>query len=296
MFDFRAWLRKTFTPLVGAGTCAAIMAGQANAGNITLTGHDDDYHFNFGAGPGVAGDAGKQIAAMVAFARAGNAPANKANPVLVFDQGTELTTALTALAIPFTNINPASGAINPANFDVTKYSAIVIASASSCGGCDNTVKGFNNISADKAAIAAFINAGGGVAQFTGGTTATSRKAAYAYLPATGGVAVFGTPPTAGYFQTPAGKNVGIGAVNNDTTHNFFSEPGVGGTSTAYKVFERNKEASGATPAETIGVTSAYVTRTGIHGTPEPATLGLAAMGLASLAGYGLRKRGKKKDL
>jgi len=295
MFDFRAWLRKTFTPIVGAGACAAIMAGQASAGNIVLTGHDDDFHDRFDdisiANP--ANMPGQQLKAMVAFARAGSA--NPGLKVLTFDQGNELTTSLTALGIAFDNINPAAGAINPAVFDATKYSAIVIASAQSCGGCDNTVNGYNNIAADAAAIANFINAGGGVAQMTGGTTAASRAAAYAYLPGTAGVGVFGSPPTAGYYQTPDGLAALIPAVNNDSTHNFFSEPGTGGTAAAYKVFERNNEASGAQPPETIGLRGARVTHGTITGgtTPEPATLGLAAMGLASLAGYGLRKRKKK---
>jgi len=301
MFDFRAWLRKTFTPMVGASACAAIMAGQATAGNIVLTGHDDDFH-DRGDDISINNPAnmpGMQLKAMVAFARAGAPDPTK--PVLVFDQGNEMTVSLTGLLVPFTNVNPATGdlagKINPLDFDVTKYSAIVIASAQSCGGCDNTVNGYNNIALDKVAIAAFINAGGGVVQTTGGTTAASRAAAYAYLPGTAGVAVFGSPPQTGYYQTnPDGLAAGIPAVNNDSTHNFFNEPGSGGTSAAYKVFERNNEASGAQPAETIGLRGAMITHgTIVSGTPEPATLGLAAMGLASLAGYSLRKRKKKES-
>jgi len=299
MFDFRAWLRKTFTPMVGASACAAIMAGQATAGNIVLTGHDDDFH-DRGDDISINNPAnmpGMQLKAMIAFARAGSL--NPSLPVLVFDQGNEMTVSLTAFGVPFTNINPAAGPIAASNFDATKYSAIVIASARSCGGCDNTVVGYNNIAADSAAIAAFINAGGGVAQTTGGTTTASRAAAYAYLPGTAGVAVFGSPPQTGYFQTAAGAAVlplPIPAVNNDSTHNFFNEPGTGGESSAYSVFERNLESTGATPAETIGIKGAMITHgTIVTGSPEPATLGLAAMGLASLAGYSLRKRKKKES-
>jgi hypothetical protein len=293
MFDFRAWLRKTFTPMVGASACAAIMAGQATAGNIVLTGHDDDFH-DRGDDISIANPAnmpGQQLLNMVKFARAGST--NPLLPVLVFDQGNEMTTSLTGLGIAFTNINPASGPIAASNFDTKKYSAIVIASAASCGGCDNTVAGYNNISADKVAIAAFINAGGGVVQTTGGTTTASRTAAYAYLPGTSGVGVFGSPPQTGYFATAAGTAAGITPVNMDSTHNFFSEPGTGGTAAAYQVFERNLESTGATPAETIGLAGARIgTTITSGGTPEPATLGLAAMGLASLAGYRLRKRKK----
>jgi hypothetical protein len=291
MFDFRAWLRKTFTPVLGASAVAAIMAGQASAGNIVLTGHDDDFHQSVAAL--------NQISDMIAFARkAAPTPGLK---VLTFDQDGELTGALTKLGIAFDNVDPSkAGAVTAGLFDVTKYSAIAIAAAQSCGGCDNTVAGYNNISAQKAAIANFINAGGGVAQMTGGTSAASRAAAYAYLPKTAGITA-GTPPSVGYVQTADGKANGVRAVDGDTTHNLFNEPGTGGTSPAYLVFERLSVGGppGAPPggwAETIGIAGAAVVGTTIIGTvPEPATVSLAAMGLASLAGYRLRKRAKKAE-
>src|SRR5439155_20199249 len=106
------------------------MSSPAHAGNIVLTGHDDDFHFVNGASPGAAGPAGLQLAAMLSFARAGSGL-----PVLVFDQGTELTTALTGLGISFTNVNPALGVPAASLFSVLSFSAMIVASDSSCGGC-----------------------------------------------------------------------------------------------------------------------------------------------------------------
>jgi hypothetical protein len=303
MFDFRAWLRKTFTPIVGASACAAIMAGQANAGNIVLTGHDDDFHDRY---DGFAGQAGTQLLQMYNFARNGNPNAK----VLVIDTvkppngspGNEMVTSFNALigAGNVTAVDPTNkAALDAALLDpnlAKKYSVIAIASATNCGGCDNTIPGYNNITADKAALAAFINTAGnqnGVLQTTGGSSTSSRKAAYAWLPATAGAPAV-APPSTGYFQTPAGAGIPIGAVNGDATHNLFFEPGTSGESPAWVVFERLRNADGSTSPETIGIALAHVGTTTITGgAPEPATLGLAAMGLAGMAGYRLRRRGKK---
>jgi hypothetical protein len=308
MFDFRAWLRKTFTPIVGASACAAIMTGQANAGNIILTGHDDDYHDRYDdlsiANP--KNQPGQQLLAMYNFARNGSPNAK----VLVIDTaappngapGNEMVTSFNALvgAANVTAVDPTNkAALDAALLDpnlAKKYSVIAIASATNCGGCDNTIPGYNNIAADKAALAAFINTAGnqnGVLQTTGGTTSASRNAAYAWLPKTAG-APAGVPPSTGYFQTPAGAANSIPAVNGDATHNLFFEPGTSGESPAWIVMERLRNPDGSTSPETIGIASAHVGTTTITGgTPEPTTLGLAAMGLAGLAGYRLRKRGKK---
>jgi len=101
----------------------------------------------------------------------------------------------------------------------------VVASATSCGGCDNTPAAIANITAQSAAIASFFNAGGGIIGLAGANDPN----AYAYVPQSATNAG-GAPPSSGYLQTADGATLGIPAVNGDTTHNFFNEPGVGGLS------------------------------------------------------------------
>ncbi len=110
--------RTRLVSLLGVLAICLFIARPASAGNIFLTGHDDDFHFNFGDAT-----AGAQLAAGIAFARSG-APSSTL-PVLTFDAGTELTHSLTLLGIPFTNINPNTGIPAASNFDVTPGGGIV---------------------------------------------------------------------------------------------------------------------------------------------------------------------------
>jgi hypothetical protein len=199
-------------------TATAFGAG----GNIAITGHDDDFHGSVLARA--------QISAMVTFARAG-AP-SPGLPVLSFDHGSELTSQLTSLGIPFTNINPDVGVPAASNFSVATYSAIVVASDLTCGGCDNTVTSITNLTGASAAIGAFLNAGGGIVAFAGAANASTY---YGFLPASasGG----GSPPSTGFVQAPFGATVGIPAVNGDATHNFFNAPGTAGVASVYGVVE-----------------------------------------------------------
>ena len=87
----------------------AILGGSAFAGNIAITGHDDDLH--------QSPQALAQLSGMLTLARAGSAL-----PVVTFDQGSQLTTALTALGVPWVNISTAAGVtaavFNPATSDL----------------------------------------------------------------------------------------------------------------------------------------------------------------------------------
>src|SRR2546426_463783 len=122
-------MTRTRTMTIVAGFAFALWtAGTASAGNIAITGHDDDFH---AAIQGLGSDPSNQLKEMVRFARNGSAL-----KILTFDQGTELTSSLTALGIAFDNISTAAGAAAVA-FDPTVYSAFVTASDSTCGGCDN---------------------------------------------------------------------------------------------------------------------------------------------------------------
>lgn len=205
--------------------------GSAVAGNIAITGHDDDFH---GSAQGNA-----QLAAMVSLARNGSTL-----PVLTFDQASQLTGRLTALGIPFTNISTA-GAVNAGLFNPALYSAMAVASDQSCGGCDNNATMSAALAAQATPITLFLNAGRGIVAFAG----ASNAGYYAFLPAT--AAATALAPNAGYFQTPAGATFGIPAVNGDPTHNRFLEPGTGGTSAAYQVAERLTNGADVNTPETL---------------------------------------------
>src|ERR1700761_1851892 len=125
---------------------ASLIAAPAFAGNIVLTGHDNDYHETFGSS---ASDAA--FTAEIAFVRNGSAA-----PVLTFDAGSELTGVLTALGISFVNVDPSNAAnITDSLFDHSIYSAFIVASDVNCGGCDNTDADIANIATHFAAISNF---------------------------------------------------------------------------------------------------------------------------------------------
>jgi hypothetical protein len=251
------------------------LVSSASAGNITITGHDDDFHAN---ARGLGSDASNQLKAMAIFARNGSAL-----PVLTFDHGTELTNSLTALGIPFTNVDPNNAAAVNAIFatgPAATFSAIAVASDFRCGGCDNDDTSTANLVAHKTDIANFVNAGRGIFAMSGASNANY----YNFLPNT--AAPFGSPPATGYVQTADGLAAGIPAANGDPTHNFFntalSDP-------AWKVFERLGDPVTGTP-ETLGITGATISVSGFGAVPEPGTLALATVALLGALGYRLRRR------
>ena len=199
----------------------AIATVPARAGNIALTGHDDDYHCSYDV------SACTQLGALVNYARGGSSL-----PVLTFDAGSELTSSLTGLGISFTNVNP-NGTVTASMFDHSVYSAFIVASDSSCGGCDNSPAGEANIAAQSAAIEAFLNAGGGIVGLAGADS----PGYYSFVPQT--ASSVGGAPSDGYSQTAAGASAGIPAVNGDATHNLFYNPGTNGESSFYQIAELN---------------------------------------------------------
>lgn len=250
------------------------------AGNIALTGHDDDFHQSTGA----LG----QISAFATFAANGSSL-----PFLVFDNGTELTTGLTAAGITnFVAVNPNNaGNVKDSLFNHSVYSAFMVASDESCGGCDNDTTSSANIAAHSAAIGDFLNAGGGIVAFAG----ADNPDYYSFLPTT--ASSVGGAPSDGYSQTSVGASLGIPAVNGDATHNLFWNPGTHGTSSAYQVAEVNAYGNGTIlgpNAATTLICRDCTTSGGVivgpgSSVPEPSTYGLLVAGLLGLFGFARRR-------
>ena len=263
---------KVSTIVVGSLALMGLTGGLATAGNIGLTGHDDDFHCSFSSTQGCA-----QLSALVSFVRNGSGL-----KVLTFDQGSELTTVLTTLGIAFTNVDPSVAAsVTDSLFNPATYSAFIVASDQNCGGCDNTAAGEANIATHSTAIGAFLNAGGGILGFAGATSANY----YAFVPQT--ASSVGGAPSTGYSQTAVGLAHLIPAVNGDPTHNLFWDPGTHGESGFFQVAEVNATGNGTilgpNAASTLLCVNCTVTGGIIGGAPEPSTYVFMTGGLAGLA-------------
>ena len=247
---------------LGLATLAVIFAlptSAAFAGRLVVTGHDADLHCS-------NNNQCHFVKIAVDFVR-GEAP-DPSKPVLVLDRedldmSVALDNAFGAGAVPRVVMDPRSAEFASAPLTTDNYSAILVASDKTCGGCDLNEYGStpdsDAINARKDDIAAFFNAGGGIFAGAGtdhgdGDADTGPDIFYNFVPLPlGGKRV--APP---FSLTDQGKALGFedapnGIGTNDDinccpTHNSFQEPPSG---SALQVAERDSstdDAGNPTPA------------------------------------------------
>lgn len=236
--------------LATAVTLVALPASSAFAGRLVVTGHDADLHCS-------GDDQCHFVSVAVSSVRAGAPDPNK--PVLVLDRddldmNVALDNAFGAGVVPRVVMDPRSPEFAAAPLTTDRYSAILIASDESCGGCDlnspsetSQTPDSDAINARKDDIAAFFNAGGGIFAAAGadhgdGDAATGPDTFYNFVPLPlGGKAV-----QAPFRLTDEGRAFGFEDATNGVgthedinccaTHNSFQEPGLG---SALRVAERD---------------------------------------------------------
>ena len=208
----------------------------AYAGRLLVTGHDADLHCSAGQ------PQCHFVKVAVDYVRNGAPNPNK--PVLVLDRGSnKMASALDGAfgpgVVPRTVVDPRSGFAG-VPLTTSNYSAILVASDTTCGGCDlNDPTGTPDsdaINARAADIAAFFNSGGGIYVNSGalhgdGDPATGPDTYYSFLP----IPVGGTAVASPFTLTAAGRSLGFtdgtGGTSNDinccATHNSFTLPPAG---------------------------------------------------------------------
>ena len=234
------------------------LPAQAMAGRILITGHDSDLHCSSSFGPNAANESQCGFFRKATdYVRAGAPDPNK--PVLVldvedFDVVRSLDNAYGAGVVPRVVMAPQSPEFAAEPLTTDRYSAIIVASDYSCGGCDlnppdpttfapNT-RDSDAINRRSTAIRDFFNAGGGIfanAGATHGDGSDPDDVFYKFIP----VPIGGLPVSPPFRLTTVGNALGlIDPCNGDTstcsfenqnlsdinccpTHNSFSLPDLG---------------------------------------------------------------------
>ena len=228
-------------------------APTALAGRVIVTGHDADLHC-------VGGQQCHYINVAVSFVRAGAPDPSK--PVLVLDRGalqvvTALDRAFPAGSVAREVVEPRSPAFASVTLSTSKYSAIIVASDTTCGGCDLNEYGStpdsDAINARKGDIEKFFNSGGGILAFSGAShggndSNLADDVYYNFLPLPVGAAAVSPP----FKLTPLGSSLGFlddpsaperNDINCCPTHNSFNLPAAG---SELKVAETDSKALAAT--------------------------------------------------
>jgi hypothetical protein len=213
-----------------------ITATPASAGRLVATGHDADLHCS------TEGLGCNFVRVAVDYVRAGST-----RPVLVLDRGAlQLVSALDLAFEPNlarTIMDPRSPQFASEPLTTNRYSAILVASDESCGGCDlnepGSARDSRAINSRADDIAAFFNDGGGVYANSGGLRADGESGPadvyYDFLPLPEG----GQAMTGPFCLTPIGARIGFedqlcpnagrhsgdgDDINCCPTHNSFDEP------------------------------------------------------------------------
>jgi hypothetical protein len=192
-------------------------ASAASGGNFIATGHDMDFHCG-------SGETNECAYFKIVVDRVRN---GSTLPILALDQGTEVSSALVAAgysASAVTTVDPSNAAVFNATAFVDGtghplWSAIITASDSTCGGCDNTPAGESNINARSSDFTTYFNAEGGILALSG---ADNFATYYNFVP----LGVAGTAVGSTFTPTSAGTALGITSTmtNCCATHNSFRPP------------------------------------------------------------------------
>ncbi|MEA2273774.1 MAG: hypothetical protein QOI98_2482 [Solirubrobacteraceae bacterium] len=216
-------------------TAAVLVAAPASAGRVLATGHDADLH--------CATQQQQCHYFQVAVNYVRGAAPNPNAPVLVLDRLDldvvhALDSAFGAGSVPRVVIDPRSAEFATTPISTDLYSAVVVASDITCGGCDLNEPGAtpdsDAINARAGDLATFFNGGGGLLALAGGSHGDSAGGSYYnFVP----LPVGGAPVSAPFTLTGDGRSLGFEdspngiGMNDDVncceTHNSFAAPAGG---------------------------------------------------------------------
>jgi hypothetical protein len=274
---------RQFIALVGAALGLAFGASAANAGAVFLTGHDPDFH----AQSQLSGK--NELIVALNFVTGGTY--NSGTSKFLFVESD--LPAIGGHLVGKNSLTGALGLTEGVNFDqvdaaglasvnFSNYSAIVV--ASDFGGMLTDAE-IEELVARKTDIAAFVNAGGGLAAFAecgvgfsncDASLVNSSTPLFGFVPVSAS-SVSTTPP---YLVTPFGSSLGLtnADVDDCCTHNSFANDA------GLNVVDYDQTGVPTTLAGYVTIDD-----NGFHAVPEPATWILMLLGVG-IVGAQLRAR------